>query len=100
MLGRIKLKDSVQNLPIQQVEKITISKILQNTYQPRKLFTKNGLTELADSIREYGVLQPVSVRKIGGGTYELVAGERRLRASLLAGKNDIPALITNITDED
>jgi ParB family chromosome partitioning protein len=58
------------------------------------------LEELANSIREYGVLQPISVRLINGVSYELVAGERRLRACKMAGISEIPAILVNISDQD
>jgi len=75
-------------------------KIQPNPYQPRRFFDRGGLDELAASIREYGVLQPISVRLINGHRYELVAGERRLRASKLAGLSNIPAVVINISDQD
>jgi len=60
---------------------IPIENILPNPYQPRKNFNKLSLEELSDSIKSYGVLQPVNVRKVGNGGYELIAGERRVRAA-------------------
>ena len=100
MLGRTKGRDLVHVESVQQVQNIPINKILPNPYQPRKTFSQRGLAELAESIKEYGVLQPISVRKINNSTYELIAGERRLRASLIAGAREIPALVTDINDED
>ena len=76
---------------------LPISQIRPNPYQPRKEFDENGLKELANSIRENGVFQPILVRKSLTG-YELVAGERRLRASKLAGKSEIPAIIVDFDD--
>ena len=76
---------------------LPISQIRPNPYQPRKEFDENGLKELANSIKENGVFQPILVRKSLSG-YELVAGERRLRASKLAGKNEIPAIIVDFDD--
>lgn len=67
------------------VFQLPIHKIRSNPYQPRKYFNRTALEELADSIRAYGILQPITVRKMSGGAYELVAGERRLRAAELAG---------------
>lgn len=92
------LEKTIARDPI--VHKIAIEKILPNPYQPRKNFSPKALSELSKSIKEYGVLQPISVRKIGTDTYELIAGERRLKASIMAGFQEIPAIITNITDED
>jgi ParB family chromosome partitioning protein len=79
---------------------IPIDEIAPNPYQPRKEFSGSSLEELAASIREYGVLQPINVRKIGGEGYELVSGERRLRASKLAGMGDIPAVIIEVVEQD
>lgn len=86
----MKVQNEVINIPINMIK--------QNSYQPRKYFNQESLMELAESIKEYGVLQPISVRKSGTDFYELVAGERRLRASQLAGLNDIPAIIVDISD--
>ena len=63
---------------------LPVRAIRPNPSQPRKIFRQEALTELADSIRQHGILQPLSVRRVSGG-YELVAGERRLRAAQLAG---------------
>ena len=79
---------------------IPIDKIAPNPYQPRKEFCGSSLEELAASIKEYGVLQPINVRKIGDSGYELVSGERRLRASKLAGKGYIPAVIIEVIEQD
>ena len=73
--------------------------IRPNPAQPRKVFREEALAELADSIRLHGILQPLSVRRVGN-TYELIAGERRLRAAQLAGLNDIPCIIMNMTDKE
>ena len=100
MIGRTKGHDGSGGHKVQQIENIPINKILPNPYQPRKNFSQRALAELAESIKEFGVLQPISVRKINGNMYELIAGERRLRASLMAGAREIPALITDINDED
>ena len=100
MIGRTKGHDGSGGHTVQQIENIPINKILPNPYQPRKNFSQRALAELAESIKEFGVLQPISVRKINGNMYELIAGERRLRASLMAGAREIPALITDINDED
>ncbi len=80
---------------------IPIDRILPNPNQPRKEFSEEGLQELADSIREYGVIQPLLVRKKEAGeTYELIAGERRLRASKIAGLTSVPAILTETEDLD
>lgn len=76
----------------EKVEKIPVRDIKPNPYQPRKEFKKEALEELAESIKEHGVLQPVVVRKQGKG-YELVVGERRFRAAKMALQKEIPAII-------
>lgn len=83
-----------------EVRSIPINLIRPNTYQPRKIFSHDGIIELSQSIKEYGVLQPISVRKNGTSNFELIAGERRLRASQLAGLTEIPAIIIDITDTE
>lgn len=81
-----------------EVKSVPINLIRPNTYQPRKSFSNDSIIELSQSIKEYGVLQPISVRKNGSSFYELVAGERRLRASQLAGLTEIPAIIVDMSD--
>ena len=72
--------------------------IVPNPDQPRKFFSQEGLEELAESIREHGVLQPLSVRKTDGG-YELVSGERRLRACRMAGLKEVPCIVLRVDQE-
>jgi ParB family chromosome partitioning protein len=79
---------------------IEIGKILPNENQPRKVFRDEALKELASSIKEKGVLQPVIVSRIGDGNFRLIAGERRWRASSLAGLKRIPALIKEVSSQD
>jgi len=79
---------------------LPIGIVNSNPYQPRRIFDRESLEELATSIKTYGVLQPVSVRHINGTGYELVAGERRLRACKIAGLSTIPAIVVEITDHD
>ena len=80
-----------------QSPEISISKIKTNQYQPRTTFDEKKLQELSESIKKHGVVQPILVREEGSG-FELVAGERRMRASKLAGLKKIPAVITKATD--
>lgn len=68
-------------------------------YQPRTSMDKASLAELADSIKTRGVMQPILVRQISGGRYEIIAGERRWRAAQMAGLQDVPALIREVADE-
>ena len=77
---------------------LAVDAIVANRYQPRTRFDEGKLEELAQSIREHGVLQPVIVRAIGDGRYELIAGERRWRASQQAGCPTIPALVRELSD--
>lgn len=74
--------------------------IVPNLYQPRKFFDDDAIEELAQSIKAYGIIQPLSVRKMSGNSYELVAGERRLRAAKLIGLKEVPAVIVDVTDKD
>lgn len=78
---------------------LKISEIEPNRGQPRKNFDENSLAQLADSIKQHGVLQPLVVRPIPGGGYQLVAGERRWRASRMAGLTEVPVIIKDLSDE-
>lgn len=71
-----------------------------NKNQPRQYFDDDALSELADSIKEHGVLQPLIVRPLAGGSYQLVAGERRWRASRLAGLTEVPVIVRGLTDSE
>ena len=82
----------------EEVKEIPLNEIRVNPYQPRKTFNEESLNELALSIKEHGVFQPIIVKKSIRG-YEIVAGERRYRASKIAGKETIPAIIREFTDE-
>jgi len=81
-----------------RLREIALEEIHPNADQPRKRFDKASLNALADSIRERGVLQPILVHPRLGGGYELIAGERRWRASQLAGRHTVPALVDNAVD--
>lgn len=84
-----------------RVQYVDLSDILPNPYQPRKTFSKDSLSELADSIREHGVLQPIILtKKDEDEAYVLLAGERRFRAAQLAELSTIPALIMEATEEE
>ncbi len=72
---------------------ISVNAIRANTQQPRTQFDEEALAELSDSIREFGILQPLVVRPLAEGQYELIAGERRLRAAKLAGLREVPATV-------
>ena len=79
---------------------ISITDIQKNPYQPRKEFDKEKLDELAQSIKENGVIQPIIVRQSPVIGYEILAGERRYRASLLAGLTSIPAVVKQLSDQE
>lgn len=83
-----------------EVKYIPIDSIKPNPYQPRKEFNKKSLEELSQSIKSFGLIQPISVRKLHDESYELIAGERRLRASELADLKEIPAIIVEYKDRD
>ena len=79
---------------------LRISEIEPNREQPRKDFDEEALAELSSSIMQFGVLQPILVRPIIGGGYQIVAGERRYRASRMAGLTEIPAVIRELSDDE
>jgi len=81
------------------IAKIELSKIKPNPYQPRETFDRTALEELKQSIIEKGVIQPITVRRLPGGMYELISGERRVRASTEAGLTHIPAYIIEVESE-
>lgn len=83
-----------------RVWQIAIDKLVPGVYQPRKNFEKESLAELASSIRENGVIQPITVRKRKEGGFEILAGERRWRASQMAGLHEVPAIIKTLTDRE
>lgn len=82
------------------LRRIRVSDIARNPNQPRKYFDPEAIAQLAESIRQYGVLNPLTVRRSPSGGYELVAGERRLRAARVAGLNDVPCLVIAADNED
>ena len=82
------------------VLEVPVDNIRPNPHQPRKEFDEDRLEELASSIKEHGLIQPITVRYIGEKRFELISGERRLRASKLAGIEELPAYIREVNDED
>ena len=80
-------------------EYLPISKVEPRAQQPRKYFDEQGLQELSDSILEHGIIQPLTVREIGGGYYQIIAGERRWRAARMAGLDEVPARIIEADDK-
>ncbi len=87
-----------ENSSNEEIIEINLNELRANPYQPRKTFSEEALNELAESIKEHGVFQPIIVKKSIKG-YEIIAGERRVRASKLAGLEKIPAIIRDFTDE-
>ncbi len=89
---------------VEQVEpgaqEVAIEAIVPNARQPRQFFEETALQELADSIKEHGILQPILVRPIAEGKYELIAGERRWRASKLAGLKTVPVIVRSAANVD
>ena len=81
-----------------ELQSLAVTSITAGKYQPRRHFDEDALQELAESIKTQGVIEPIIVRSIAGGRFELIAGERRWRASQLAGLAEIPALVRNIDD--
>lgn len=92
--------DTVQTEGSSSINEVPLDLIHANPNQPRREFDEEALQELADSIREIGIIQPITLRKMDDGTYEIIAGERRWRASRLAGLTQIPAYIRTADDEN
>ena len=90
---------AVEHKALHSIADIEISQIVANAFQPRTDFDQEALEELCESIKIHGIIQPITVRKIGYEQYELISGERRTRASILAGKNKIPAYIRLADDQ-
>ena len=97
-LGALMLENNVDDMV--STSTININEIIPNKEQPRKTFDQTALEELADSIRQHGVLQPLLVRPLPNGAYQLVAGERRWRASRLAELKEVPVIIKELTDTE
>lgn len=83
-----------------QTVELRLSQIVPNRDQPRKVFDDQALSELADSIREHGLIQPLLVRPLDDGSYQIVAGERRWRASRLAGLEKVPVVVKELSDNE
>lgn len=96
LLPAATLKSSVGN---REVQELPLADILPNPYQPRNQFPEPEIAQLAESVKQNGLLQPVLVRRKGDGQFELIVGERRWRAAKLAGLSTIPAIVRNSTDE-
>lgn len=99
LLGGVR-EDEMVTSESSEVRMIPIEDITPNPHQPRREFSEDALADLSASIGTRGVLQPVLIRSLDNGKYELVAGERRLRASKKAGLTEIPSLIREMTDQE
>lgn len=92
-------KQIVDTTPKDEIIQVNISDLMSNPYQPRKIFDDSALQELAESIKEHGVFQPIIVKKSVKG-YNIIAGERRVKASQIAGLTTIPAIVRDFTDDE
>ncbi|MGY2065929.1 ParB/RepB/Spo0J family partition protein [Blastococcus sp. SYSU DS0619] len=86
-------------VPGAQLREVAVDDVVPNPKQPRQVFDDEALEELTHSVREFGLLQPIVVREAGDGRYELIMGERRLRASRAAGLESVPAIVRDTTDD-
>ena len=93
-------KPSVKATPMNQMAQIAINKIIPNPTQPRTQFDDEALNELADSIRQLGIIQPITVKRNDDGNYIIISGERRWRASQIVGLEQLPAYVREADDEN
>ena len=96
----ISTDDELHTSGSSSISEVPVSKIKANPHQPRREFAAEALNELAESIRQIGIIQPITLRKMDDGTYQIIAGERRWRASQMAGLSSIPAYIRTADDEN
>lgn len=89
----------ITETPKEEITMVNIDELRSNPYQPRKVFDQEALEELATSIKEHGVIQPIIIKRSIKG-YEIIAGERRVKASKIAGLKEIPAIIRDFTDSE
>lgn len=92
-------KESTESSPVSSINEIPVESIAVNPFQPRTHFDQGALNELAESIKTQGIIQPITVRKVGENAYQLISGERRLQASKIAGLETIPAYIRTANDQ-
>ena len=91
--------DSEANAQSDNLTSLALENLQPGKYQPRTHMDQASLESLADSIRSQGIMQPIVVRQVDGGKYEIIAGERRWRASKLAGLNEVPVIVRDIADD-
>ena len=99
LLSGVQANGEGAGAPVGELRQLPVDLVERGRYQPRLSIDPEALQSLADSIREQGVLQPVVVRPLPGGRYELIAGERRWRAAQAAGLDAVPALVREVEDE-
>ena len=99
-LGSLISMDDIQTEGSSAINEIPISQITPNPEQPRQNFDEDALEELATSIRELGIIQPLTLRSMSDNSYQIISGERRYRAALLAGLNSVPAYIRTANDSE
>lgn len=96
----ISTEEEVHTSGSSSINEVPVFKIKANPNQPRREFSPESMQELADSIRQIGIIQPITLRLMEDGTYQIIAGERRWRASQMAGLTTIPAYIRTANDEN
>ena len=96
----ISTDDELHTSGSSSISEVPVSKIKANPNQPRREFAAEALNELAESIRQIGIIQPITLRKMDDGTYQIIAGERRWRASQMAGLSCIPSYIRTADDDN
>ncbi len=99
-LDALLIDNSIENTTASSAVKLKLTDIEPNRDQPRRHFDETALSELAQSIEKHGVIQPLLVRPLSDGSYQLVAGERRWRAARMAGLTEAPVVIRDLSDED
>ena len=92
--------DDIQTSGSSAINEIAISQISPNPEQPRSTFDEESLEELAASIREIGIIQPLTLRSVGGDSYQIISGERRFRAAKIAGLDSVPAYVRTANDSE
>lgn len=100
LLGDSEILNNSNESLVSATPNIPINEIEANPFQPRTDFEEQALNELAISIKQQGIIQPITVRKLESGKYQLISGERRLRASKMAGLTEVPAYVREVDDND
>ena len=96
---KIKVKSAKEDAKKEFVFEVDVDKIVPNPHQPRQIFEEEHLQELANSIKEHGILQPLVLTKADNGKYEVLAGERRLKASKLIGLKKVPVMVRSASEQ-